>query len=323
MLGEYDHQGNAIQELIWLNDTPVAVTGTLPCLTSTTNTNSANGAIGNPTCVEDATAFIFTDHLNTPREIARIGASAANGNNANGYTTIWKWDSLPFGESQPNQNPSGVGVLNFNHRFPGQYYDRETGLSQNWHRDYDAQLGRYVQSDPIGLKGGANTYGYVFGSPVLAIDPTGTDLVVIIGHGTSGNPFGHAAMGICGGGRIYSYGTDSNANVSFGSYMASQGLYRGSTVFVIPTTPAQDAAAQNSLVANGMTDPNRLGDTCANRTANALRAAGIPLMDRVTGSVSSFPSQLLRAMNELVRNDRATTVYIPQGGAVPAGLCSD
>jgi RHS repeat-associated protein len=173
MLGEYDHQGNAIQELIWLNDTPVAVTGTLPCLTSTTNTNTANGAIGNPTCTEDATAFIFTDHLNTPREIARIGASAANGNNANGYTTIWKWDSLPFGETQPNQNPSSLGVLNFNHRFPGQYYDRETGLSQNWHREYDASIGRYVQSDPIGLGGGVNTYGYVHNSPLSASDASG------------------------------------------------------------------------------------------------------------------------------------------------------
>jgi RHS repeat-associated protein len=175
MLGEYDHQGNAIQELIWLNDTPVAVTGMLPCLTSTTNTNTANGAIGNPTCVENATAFIFTDHLNTPREIARIGASAANGNNANAYTTIWKWDSLPFGETLPNQNPSGLGVLNFNHRFPGQYYDRETGLSQNWHREYDSRLGRYVQSDPKGLEAGTNTYSYVYQSPISSTDATGLD----------------------------------------------------------------------------------------------------------------------------------------------------
>jgi RHS repeat-associated protein len=166
MLGEYDAAGNAIQELIWLNDTPVAVTGTMPCLNSTTSTIS--GSIGNPTCTENATAFIFTDHLNTPREIARINASSQ-------YVSLWKWDSLAFGDTLSNSNPSGLGVLNFNHRFPGQYYDRETGLHQNWNRDYDSSLGRYVQSDPVGLEAGTNTYAYTNGNPVSRADPTGKD----------------------------------------------------------------------------------------------------------------------------------------------------
>jgi hypothetical protein len=116
MLGEYDQAGNVIQELIWLNDTPVAVTGTMPCLNSTTSITA--GSIGNPTCTENATAYIFTDHLNTPREIARIGASAANGNNANAFTSLWKWDSLAFGETQANDNPSGLGATTFNRKRP-------------------------------------------------------------------------------------------------------------------------------------------------------------------------------------------------------------
>jgi RHS repeat-associated protein len=164
MLGEYDQAGNAVQELIWLNDTPVAVTGTMPCL------NSTSGANATPSCIEDATAYIFTDHLNTPREIARIGASTANGNNASGYTSLWKWDSLPFGETAPNINQSSLGAMFFKHRFPGQYRDPETGLHQNWNRDYDPLLGRYVQSDPIGLDGGANTYAYVNNLPISQKD---------------------------------------------------------------------------------------------------------------------------------------------------------
>lgn len=58
-------------------------------------------------------------------------------------------------------------------RFPGQYYDAESGLHQNWHRSYDPALGRYISSDPIGFAGGLNTFGYVGQSPLINTDPNG------------------------------------------------------------------------------------------------------------------------------------------------------
>jgi RHS repeat-associated protein len=56
---------------------------------------------------------------------------------------------------------------------PGQYFDAETGTNYNYFRDYDPTIGRYVQSDPIGLEGGVNTYSYVGNSPLVGIDPFG------------------------------------------------------------------------------------------------------------------------------------------------------
>jgi RHS repeat-associated protein len=63
----------------------------------------------------------------------------------------------------------------YNLRFPGQYYQAETGLNQNWNRDYDPLSGgRYIESDPIGLAGGSfSTYAYASGDPIFYIDQFG------------------------------------------------------------------------------------------------------------------------------------------------------
>jgi RHS repeat-associated protein len=107
--------------------------------------------------------FIHPDHLGTPR----LMTDAAQ-------AVVWRWDSAPFAEGAPNEDPDGDGQeLTLNLRFRGQYFDQETGLHYNYFRDYDPTTGRYIESDPSGLDGGLNTYLYVYASPLHLIDPMG------------------------------------------------------------------------------------------------------------------------------------------------------
>jgi len=112
------------------------------------------------------TARIVRYHLGTPRAATDSGG-----------TKRWAWpfQSNPFGELAPDEDPEGSGekfILNL--RFPGQYYDSESGLHYNYFRDYEPQTGRYVQSDPIGLASGeTSTYLYVGGNPLFYSDVKG------------------------------------------------------------------------------------------------------------------------------------------------------
>jgi RHS repeat-associated protein len=84
----------------------------------------------------------------------------------------------PYSNQAANERPVRKDPFMLSLRFLGQYYDKETNLHYNYQRDYDPALGRYVQSDPIGLQGGINTYGYVLQNPISYKDPKGLLVVV-------------------------------------------------------------------------------------------------------------------------------------------------
>lgn len=117
-------------------------------------------------------------------------------------TKVWSAEHDPYGKATVDEDPDGDGVkVEFNLRFPGQYYDKETGLHYNHHRYYDPDTGRYLTSDPVGLEGGLNTYAYAGGNPIMRYDYFGLAEICNIGLPVSlGIPHTFlCANGKCGG----------------------------------------------------------------------------------------------------------------------------
>jgi RHS repeat-associated protein len=106
---------------------------------------------------DEATYFVQNDHLGTPQKITGTLQQV-----------VWAGSYEPFGEVDET-----VAVIENNVRFPGQYEDGETGLHYNYFRDYDPSLGRYVESDPIGIDGGMNLYAYAYQNAIRYIDKLG------------------------------------------------------------------------------------------------------------------------------------------------------
>ncbi len=100
--------------------------------------------------------FVRTDHIGRP-----VFATDDAG------VKVWEATYLPFGGVHTSSG------LNSDLRFPGQWFQSETGLHQNWMRDYDPTTGRYMQADPLGLVDGASIYGYALQNPGRYVDPTG------------------------------------------------------------------------------------------------------------------------------------------------------
>ncbi len=140
LLAEHDATGAMIRDYVWMNDAPVA--------------QIDQGEVFH---------YLHVDHLNTPR-------LATN----DAQTVVWRWDSDAFGTTLADEDPDGdLSATTVNLRFPGQYFDQETGFHYNYFRTYDPSTGRYFESDPIGLRGGPNTYAYVDGKPIENVDPFG------------------------------------------------------------------------------------------------------------------------------------------------------
>lgn len=255
-------------------------------------------------------SHVHVDHLGRPETASDDGRAV-----------VWAAYNYAYGRSV---RADAIGGLNIG--FPGQYFDSESGLWHNGFRDYDAAIGRYLQSDPKGMIAGGNPYGYTGANPINRVDPLGRDTLVIRGHATGsgvrGNPFGHIALAFTGRG-VYSDGTGTAYGSSLTDYLSKQGEYRTSTISRIKTTPEQEARMIADLEARAkakgrtLPDPKRdpiaaLRDTCAIRTQSALAAGGIRSILFPINSPFPVVPAIIGAMNA---SDVSTLV---QGAAIPS-----
>ena len=124
--------------------------------------------------------YFHNDHLGTPQVLTDGNGSVA-----------WKAAYTPFGEAVIS-----IATVENPFRFPGQYYDLETGLHYNYYRTHNPEIGRYLTPDPIGLWGGINLWPYVANNPLRWIDPWG--LSSTSWKGWAGYLIGGAGIAVAG-----------------------------------------------------------------------------------------------------------------------------
>jgi RHS repeat-associated protein len=175
-----------------------------------------------------------------------VGAPLKTSSNYRNVT--WNAQLDPFGKAQ-SINPT----ITQNLRFPGQYYDAETGWHYNMQRYYDPDTGRYLQSDPIGLRGGVNTYAYVGNNPLRYIDPLGlyTEVVVWNSVGIGSSSYGHISTNI--NDTNYSWGTGGwdTQYPSASQYNNRQLQFRGGSGVILNLTPQQEFALGACIKSHG------------------------------------------------------------------------
>lgn len=239
LIGEYSQKGTPIQETVWLGDMPVAVMDS------------------------GSHYYLYADHLNAPKAIAdEVGK------------TVWRWDSEAFGSTLANEDPDKDGKpFVYNLRFPGQYYDQLTGLHYNGFRDYDPKIGRYIESDPIGLAGGNNTYGYVEGNPVSKLDVKGLDVIVlsdsfheVVGIETpNGLAIRNYGPSLAGGGVIHSFKAEEYVEVRRVPYSLQDGQQM-----------LESLQSENTPLYTGLINCQTYAHSIANKAQYGARLFGIP-----------------------------------------------
>lgn len=263
-IGDYDGNGQPIQQVIWMDDLPVGL---------------LVGAGANQKLY-----YIEADALGTPRVVIDPTRNVA----------VWTWslEGEAFGDSAPNQDADGDGIaFVLDMRFPGQRYDSATGMSYNYFRDYDPTTGRYMQSDPIGLKGDISLYSYVSGDPLSYGDPLGLEKVILVNptddpkiyQGALAEPdfrgdctvYAHGAWthitdtraGSTPGAKVRYFANDPKSMAKFNALLQKMGCRKNQPVVLKSCNTGADPAEKNKLnVMQALSEARQTPVTAPNRS---------------------------------------------------------
>lgn len=243
-----------------------------------------------------------------------LGSTVALGDGTGTLQTQYTYE--PFGVTTQTGSASTSS-----YKFTGRE-DDGSGLSYYRARYYHPRLQRFVAEDPLGFGGGdLNLYEYVLNSPLRFMDPQGTDIAVIMNGPVASNPAGHVSIAITGQG-VYSFGTPHPLGQNLSDYMADQSKVRSSNIYVISTTPDQDARALAVLqgFAGSKMGPVYM-DNCSTRSNSALTAAGIIDLPMNVRMDSLFQPQWPAYVAIRAMFAGATRYSIPQGStSLPSAL---
>jgi RHS repeat-associated protein len=235
-------------------------------------------------------SFYTKDHLGSIREV--LGANGT-------VVSSSRYDAWGMRTTQGAQDAASFG-------FTGHLEHKELGLVFTLYRAYDPVTGRWLSRDPIGENGGINLYGYVLNNPVNWVDPIGLETAVVIGGPAGKNVFGHIAIATSGSG-IYSSGTKQSFGSSFTDYINDQVSYRNNTVYIINTTPEEEAKIIEAFKERNKSGHDAKSNNCSHQVSDALKQAGI--IDRVT----AFPGTLHSPMREGIKRGDVTAHEVPKG----------
>ena len=231
--------------------------------------------------------YVAPDHLGAPHQVTN-GAGQV----------VWFWDHGAFGPAQPTG-----ALVSFKDRFPGQFYDLETGLHYNGARDYDPTLGRYLESDPIGLAGGINTYAYAGSNPVSLSDPSGRILPLLALAFVGGG----AALGAGGNYAYQLWQNPSSINYGDVAFFGLAGAITGGAAALLAAAAPTAAAVAGVGGACGAAER---AAQIANTLGNTQRFVTIGVTDTAQGVriISSSESALRpAALNALQSGEIAVT----------------